>query len=221
MAGRTLWGRGALIHSRYGIGRKKSRRPASTRQDGRRSAQAWYAHYSSPKCRHRQVVIGHRSAAKHGAPKLPAAAQQRCSQSPRRAAAARLSGGGWRSPEGVRARTVRSARRPGQNIPAACAFGRRCISTNQPRPVFQSKWEAWRKPTSGNRNALGCLQRVGALLQVFPCTTPAVVGARAPRLGWLNHQNPIALPPSAGRCRAFGARLLSEAHNDGCSSFLL
>ena len=152
---------------------------------------------------HRQVIIEHRSAAKHGAPKLPAAAQQRCSQSPRRAAAARLSGGGWRSPEGVRARTVRSARRPGQNIPAACAFGRRCISTNQPRPVFQSKWEAWRKPTSGNRNALGCLQRVGALLQVFPCTIPAVVGARAPKLGWLNHQNPIALPPCAGRCRAF------------------
>ena len=138
MAGRTLWGRGALIHSRYGIGRKKSRRPANTRQDGRRSAQAWYAHYSSPKCRHRQVVIEHRSAAKHGAPKLPAAAQQRCSQSPRRAAAARLSGGGWRSPEGVRARTVRSARRPGQNIPAACAFGRRCISTNQPRPYFKA-----------------------------------------------------------------------------------
>ena len=38
-----------MIHSRYGIGRKKSRRPANTRQDGAGHAQAWYAHYSSPK----------------------------------------------------------------------------------------------------------------------------------------------------------------------------
>ena len=152
MAGRTLWGRGALIHSRYGIGRKKSRRPANTRQNGAGKPQAWYAHYSSPKCRHRQVVIEHRSAAKHGAPKLPAAVRQRCSQSLRRAVAVRLPEGGWRSPEGVRARTVRSVRRPGQNIPAACAFGRRCISTTQPQTFLQFRQQASKSSDASHLN---------------------------------------------------------------------
>ena len=134
------YGEGALIHSRYGIGRKKSPRPANTRQDRPPVSPSLVtnAHYSSPKCRHRQVIIEHRSAAKHGAPKLPAAAQQRCSQSPRRAAAARLSGGGWRSPEGVRARTVHSARHPRK-----CSGGlrfRQMLHRDQPATAtFQSK----------------------------------------------------------------------------------
>ena len=65
-------------------------------------------------------------------------------------------------------------------VTAAEVLRRLALSANAAsRPASHGSISS-KRPATAQANRL---QRVGALLQVFPCTIPAVVGARAPKLG--------------------------------------